>query len=69
MEKKESLKTSTLISQFSDSVQNKINNLLSNGVVTSSVVVGSILLTIDQLFRVVQLPVGSNSGLINDSWL
>ena len=69
MEEKESLKSSTLISQLTDTVQDKVDNLLANGVVTSGVVVGGVLLAIDQLLRMVELTVGSNSGLVDDSWL
>ena len=69
MEEKESLKSSTLISQLTDTVQDKVDNLLSNGVVTSGVVVGGVLLAVDQLLGVIKLTVGSNSGLVNDSWL
>ena len=45
MEDQKSLEAGALVSQLTDSVQNKVNNLLSNGVVTTSVVVGGILLT------------------------
>jgi len=69
MEKKKSLKSSTLVSKFPDSVQNQIHDLLANGVVAPGVVVGSVLLAIDQLLGVVELTVGSNSGLVNDSGL
>merc|ERR1712150_456872 len=68
VEDKETLKTGTLISQFSDSVQNKINDFLSDGVVTTSVVVGGIFLTGYQLFRVEKLAVCSGTNLIYDSW-
>ena len=44
VEDKESLKSGTLVSQFPDSVQAEIDNLFSDGVVASSVVVGSIFL-------------------------
>ena len=44
VEDEESLQTSTLISQFPESIQAEINNLFPDGVVTSSVVVGSIFL-------------------------
>ena len=44
VEDKESLKTGTLVSQFPDSVQTKIYDLFSNGVVASSVVVSGIFL-------------------------
>ena len=67
MEDEESLETSTLISEFPDSVQTEIDDLLSDGVVTSSVVVGSILLSSDELFRVEELSVGSSSYFINNS--
>merc|ERR1719464_1171715 len=69
MEKQKSLKTSTLVGQFPDSVQNQIHDLLANGVVSPGVVVGSVLLAVDQLLGVVELTVGSNSGLVNDSGL
>jgi len=69
MEDQESLESSTLVSQFPDSVQNKIDDLLSDSVVTSGVVVGGILLASDQLLRVEELSVGSSSDLIDDGWL
>ena len=69
MEEKESLKASTLVSQLPDSVKDQVNNLLSNGVVTPGVVVGGVLLSIDELLRMVKLTVSSNSSLVNDSWL
>jgi len=69
MEEKESLKAGTLVSQLPDSVKDQVNNLLSNGVVTPGVVVGGVLLSIDELLRMVKLTVSSNSSLVNDSWL
>ncbi len=66
VEDQESLKTGTVVSKLSGSVKDKVNNLLSDGVVTTGVVVGSILLTGDQLLRVVQLSVGSSADLIDD---
>ena len=45
VESKETLETSALISKLSDSVEAEINNLLTNGVVTSGEVVGSIIFT------------------------
>jgi len=69
VEDEESLESSTLVSQFPDSVQNKINDLLSDGVVTSGVVVSGILLASDQLFRVEELSVSSSSDLIDDGGL
>ena len=64
VEDEEALKTGALVSQFPDSVQDKVNNLLANGVVTTSVVVGSILFAGDQLLGVEQLTVGSGADLI-----
>merc|ERR1719225_77555 len=69
VEKQKSLKSRTLVSQFPDSVQNQIHDLLANGVVAPGVVVGGVLLAIDQLLGMVKLTVGSNSGLVNDSGL
>ena len=66
MEDEESLETSALISQFPDSVQAKVNNLLADGVVTTSVVVGSILLSSDELFGVEELSVGSSPYFIDN---
>jgi hypothetical protein len=63
------LETSALISELSDSIQAEINDFLTNGVVTSSEVVGSILLSGDELLWVEKLSVGSSSDFINDSWL
>ena len=67
MEDQETLETSALIGQLPDSVKNQINNLLPDGVVTSSVVIGSILLAGDHLLRVEQLTVGSSTDLVNNS--
>ena len=68
VEDQESLESSTLISQFPDSVQDQINDLFSNGVVSSSIVIGCILFSCDQLLRVEKLSVFSSSDLIDYSW-
>ncbi|KAG8234342.1 hypothetical protein J437_LFUL014794 [Ladona fulva] len=49
------MKTGTLVGQFADTVQNNIDNFLSNGVMSTSIVIGSVFLSCDQLFRVEQL--------------
>ena len=67
MEEEKSLKTGAHIRQLPNPVKDKVHNLLSDGIVTSSIVVGSILLTIDQLLRMEELAVGSASRLINYS--
>ncbi len=64
MEDKETLKSSAHIRQFPDSVKDKINNLLSNGVVATGVVVGSILFTSDELLRMEQLSVSASANLV-----
>ena len=64
MEDEEPLKTSTLVSQFPDSVQAEIDDLLSDGVVSTSVVVGGILLAGDELFRMEELPIRSSPHFI-----
>merc|ERR1712172_307681 len=69
VEEKESLESSTSICQLPDPVKNKVDNLLSDGVVSSGVVVGGILLSVDQLLRMVELTVCSASGLVDDSGL
>jgi len=65
VEDKEALETSAVVSQLADTVENKIDNLLANGVVTTGVVIGGILLARDQLLRVEELTVGSSADLIN----
>ena len=64
MEDQESLKTGAHISQLPDSVKDKINDLLANGVVAPGVVVGGVLLARDQLLRMEQLSVSSSPDLI-----
>lgn len=67
VEDEESLESSTVISKLSDAIQNKVNNLLSDGVVTTGVVVGGILLSVDNLLRVVKLGVGSSTDFVTNS--
>ena len=60
------METSALISELSDSVEAEIDDFFTNGVVTTSEVVGGILLTRDELFWVEELSVGTSADLIND---
>merc|ERR1712217_65570 len=69
MEQKESLKSSTGVSELPNPVENQVDNLLSDSVVSSSVVVSGVLLSVDELLGMVQLTVGSASGLIDYSRL
>ena len=69
VEDEESLETSALIGELSDSVKAEVDNFLSDGVVTTGEVVGGILLSGDELLWVEQLSVGSGSDLIDNGWL
>jgi len=69
VEDKESLETSALIGELSDSVEAEVNNLLTDGVVTTGEVVGGILLTRDELLGVEELSVGSGTDFIDNGGL
>jgi hypothetical protein len=64
VEDKETLKSTTVISELADTVQDSIDNFLSNGVVTPGVVVGRILLSVDDLIRMVELGVGAAADFV-----
>jgi len=68
LEDQETLKTGTVISELSDSVQAQVNDFSTNGVVSSGEVVSGIFLSGDQLFWVEQLSVGTGSDFINNGW-
>jgi hypothetical protein len=65
----ETLKTSAVVSELADTVQDKVDDFLANGVVTTGVVVGSVFLSGDQLLGVVELTVSASADFVNDSWL
>jgi len=67
VENEETLESSALISKFSDSVKAEVNDFFTDGVMTSSEVVSSILLSWDELLGMEQLSVSSSSDLIDDS--
>jgi len=69
VEDKESLESSALIGELSDSVKAEVDNFLSDGVVTTGEVVGGIFLSGDELLWVEKLSVGSGSDLIDNGWL
>jgi len=69
VEHEETLEASALVGKLSDSVEAEIDDLLTNGVVTSGEVVGGILLTRDELLRMEELSVGTGSYLVDDCWL
>ena len=64
VKEKESLETCALVSQLPDAIQDLINEFFADGVVTTGVVVGSILLAGDQLLRMEELTVGTGTDLI-----
>ena len=69
VEDEEALETSALIGELSDTVEAEINNLLTDGVVTTGEVVGGVLLTRDELLGVEELSVGTGTDLIDDGGL
>ena len=69
LEDEEALETSALIGELSDSVKAEVNDLLTDGVVTTGEIVGGILLTRDELLRVEKLSVGAGSDFIDDGRL
>jgi hypothetical protein len=69
VEDEETLESSALIRELSDSVEAEIDDLLTNGVMSSGEVVGSIFFTGDELLWMEELSVGSGSDLIDNGWL
>jgi hypothetical protein len=68
VEDQEALETSALVGELSDSVEDEVNNFLTDGVVTTGVVVGGVFLAGDQLFWVEELSVGASSDFVDDGW-
>ncbi len=64
MKEQEALQTTALIREFPDAIQHQIHYLLSDGVVTASVVVCRILLTGDELLRMEELTICARAYLI-----
>merc|ERR1712142_260556 len=69
VEDEEALQAGALVSQLADPVENKVDDLLADGVVPSGVVVGGVFLAGDQLLGVEQLAVGAGADLVNDGGL
>jgi len=69
VEDEETLETSALIGKLSDSIEAEIDDLLTDGVMSSGEVVGGIFFTGDKLLWMEELSVGTGSNLINDGWL
>ena len=64
VEEQEALKAGALVSDLADAVQDRVDELLADGVVASGVVVGGIFLASDHLLRVEELLVGAGANLI-----
>mmetsp|Transcript_9318 Transcript_9318/g.13469 ORF Transcript_9318/g.13469 Transcript_9318/m.13469 type:complete len:265 (-) Transcript_9318:109-903(-) len=69
MEDKESLKGVTVVTHLTDLINDSVDDILSNGVVTTGVVIGGILLSTDDRLRVVELTVVSGTDGITYGWL
>jgi len=69
VEDEEALETSALIGELTDSVEAEVDDLLTDGVVTTGEVVGGVLLAGDELLWVEELSVGASADLIDDGWL
>lgn len=62
------MKSCAVICEFSDSVEAKINDFLSDSIVSSGEIVGGVFLSRNKLFRVEELSVSSGSNFINNGW-
>ena len=69
VEHQEALETRTVVSELSDTVQNKVDDVLTDVNTTTGVVVGSVFLTSDQLLGVVDLAVSASTNLVDHSGL
>jgi len=67
VEDKESLEPSAVVGKLADSVEDVIDDFLSDGVMSTSVVVRGILLSTDDLLGVVKLTVSTCSDLVANS--
>jgi hypothetical protein len=69
VEDKESLKSGTVVTHLTDLVYDGVDDILSDGVVTTSVVIGSILLSTDDGLGVVEGSVVSGTDGVTYGWL
>ena len=69
MEDHEALESGAVVGELSDAIKNKVDDLLSDSIVTAGVVVCGVLLAGDQLLGVVQLAVGASADLVAHSGL
>lgn len=60
------LESGTCVGELTDTVQDGVDDLLADSVVTASVVVGGVFLAADDLFRMVQLGVRPGTDFVTD---
>merc|ERR1719152_722449 len=65
VEHHEALEASALVGELAKTIEGEVHDLLTHGVMATGVVVGSILLTGDELLGVVQLAVGTGADLVD----
>ena len=58
------LEPGAVVGQFADAVENEVDDLLADGVVSSGVVVGGVFFARDELLRVEQLAVHAAADLV-----
>ena len=63
MKNQKSLKPGAHVGEFSDSVQDEIDNFFTDGIVTTGIVIGGIFFTRNELFGVEKLSVCTGSDL------
>ena len=66
MEDKETLQTGAVVGNAADLVEDLVNELLADGVVTTGIVVRGILLACDHLLGVEERAVGTGADLVDD---
>lgn len=66
MEDEEALETRAVVGEVADAVEDRVNEVLANGVVTTGVVVGSVLLARDEGLGVEERLVGAGADLVDD---
>lgn len=69
VEDKETLETRAVVGNTANLVQDLVDELLADSVVTTSIVVGSILLASDHLVWVEKVLVGTSANLVDNVWL
>jgi len=65
----EALEASAVVRELADAVKDKVDDFLADGVVTASVVIGSIFLAGDDLLGVVELAVSAGADLVTHGGL